>query len=306
MGLDSKAFFSETILQGKVALITGGGSGLGKDIATYYGKHGAKVAIMGRRKDVLEATAASMTSQGITVIAVDGDVKKTDDAVRVVKTVVQEFGRIDILINAAAGNFLAAAEDLSPNGFRAVMEVDAIGTYTMCHAALHYLKRGGLGKQPSTPGGVIINITATVQSRATWYQTHFSAAKSAVDSLARSLALEWGTDFGIRVNNLCPGLIADTPGVGKVGLIFGAKDDNDQEAYKSVIPLGGILGEKWDVSMAAIYLASDAAKYVNGASLGVDGGIWLGQPRAIDNETIRQGSREYENSRRKAALKSKL
>ncbi|CAM6101144.1 unnamed protein product [Calypogeia fissa] len=297
MGLDSKSIFSETILKGKVALITGGGSGLGRDIATHYGRHGAKVALMGRRKHVLEETAAAMRAQGITVIAVDGDVKKRDDAVRVVKTVVQELGRLDILINAAAGNFLAAAEDLSPNGFRAVMEVDAIGTYTMCHAALHYLKRGAPGKEPNELGGVIINITATLQSRAMWYQTHFSAAKSAIDSLSRSMALEWGTDFGIRVNNLCPGVISDTPGMSKLGSVFGAKDDNDQEAYKNVVPLGG-MGEKWDVSMAAIYLASDAAKYVNGASLGVDGGLWIGQPRRVDKETVRQFSREYENARK--------
>lgn len=304
MGLDSKSIFSDSILQGKVALITGGGTGIGRNIATYYVKHGAKVALMGRRRHVLDETAAELASQGFTAIAVDGDVKKKEDATRVVQTVFQKLGRLDILINGAAGNFLSAAEDLSGNGLRAVLEVDTIGAYTMSHASLHYLKRGGQGKKPEELGGCILNISATVQYAALWYQTHLSAAKSANDSLTRSLALEWGTDFGIRVNNLSPGTISDTPGMTKLCYIFGAKDPTDEEPYKKIVPLGG-MGEKWDVSMAAIYLASDAAKYVNGATLAVDGGLWLGQPRRVSHETIRQFSREYEQSR-KAALKSKL
>lgn len=148
-------------------------------------------------------------------IGLEGDVRKQEDATRVVESTYQHFGRIDILVNSAAGNFLASAEDLSPNGFRtgdsiiivnkalrstlpailskfecalaerkhfslffffAVLDIDAVGTFTMCHAALKYLKKGGPGRDSSS-GGSILNISATLHYTASWYQIHVSAAK---------------------------------------------------------------------------------------------------------------------------------
>ncbi|KAF5203082.1 Peroxisomal 2,4-dienoyl-CoA reductase [Thalictrum thalictroides] len=110
--------FKADILKGKVALVTGGGSGIGFELVTEFGKHGAFVAIMGRRKPVLDAAVSSLRSQGIQAIGLEGDVRKRDDAIRVLESTVKQFGRLDILVNAAAGNFLVPAEDLSPNGFK--------------------------------------------------------------------------------------------------------------------------------------------------------------------------------------------
>lgn len=288
------------MLKGKTALVTGGGSGIGFAISTELGKHGAAIAIMGRRKTVVEEATAALQAQGIRAIGIEGDVRKIEDAARVVEVTVKKFGRLDILVNGAAGNFLCAAEDLSPNGFRTVLDIDSVGTFTMCNAALQYLKKGGPGKSPSE-AGVILNISATLHYTAGWYQIHVSAAKAAVDSITRSLALEWGTDYDIRVNSIAPGPIADTPGMDKLAP---EEIENDPRFKQPLYRMG----EKWDIAMAAVYLASDAGKFVNGATLTVDAGIWLSHPRLASKETIQEISRVVEMRSRNAshALKSKL
>lgn len=242
--------FKADILKGKVALLTGGGSGIGFEISTQFGKHGASVAIMGRRRSVLDSAVSALQSLGIPAVGFEGDVRKQEDAKRVVESTVKHFGKLDILVNAAAGNFLVSAEDLSPNGFRTVMDIDSVGTFTMCHEALKYLKKGGQGQSSST-GGMILNISATLHYTATFYQIHVSAAKAAVDAITRNLALEWGTDYDIRVNGIAPGPIGDTAGMSKLG-----PDEIDSKARDN-IPLYK-LGEKWDIAVAALYLASEA------------------------------------------------
>ncbi|THG19631.1 hypothetical protein TEA_019052 [Camellia sinensis var. sinensis] len=227
-------------------------------------------------------------------IGLEGDVRNQDDAVRVLESTIKHFGKLDILVNAAAGNFLVPAEDLSPNGFRTVIDIDSVGTFTMCHEALKYLKRGGPG-QDSSRGGIIINISATLHYTATWYQIHVSAAKAAVDSITRSLALEWGTDYDIRVNGIAPGPIEDTAGVSKL-----APDDMLKEMEQNV-PLYK-MGEKWDIAMAALYLVSDAGKYINGTTLVVDGGLWLSRPRHLPKEAVKQLSRVVETRSRNAPV----
>ncbi|KAL8265887.1 hypothetical protein R6Q59_003231 [Mikania micrantha] len=263
--------FKGDILKGKVGLLTGGGSGIGYEIGAELGKHGASIAIMGRRKHVLQSAA----------IGVEGDVRNRDDAARVIATTIKQFGKLDILVNAAAGNFLVPSEDLSPNGFRTVIDIDAVGTFTMCHKALEHLKNGG----------VIINISATLHYTATWYQIHASAAKAAVDSLTRSLALEWGTDYGIRVNGIAPGPIDDTTGTSKLlppNVLL--KREQESALYR--------MGKKWDIAMAALFLASHAGNYINGTTLVVDGGIWLSSPRHISKEAVKQVSKTVEKKSR--------
>ncbi|GLT32817.1 hypothetical protein SLA2020_074560 [Shorea laevis] len=292
--------FRADILKGKVALLTGGGSGIGYEISYQLGKHGASVAIMGRRKHVLDSAVSTLRSHGIPAIGIEGDVRNRDDAVRAVESTIQQFGRLDILVNAAAGNFLVPAEDLSPNGFRTVIDIDSVGTFTMCHAALKYLKKGGQGKDSSS-GGMIINISATLHYTASWYQIHVSAAKAAVDSITRSLALEWGTDYDIRVNGIAPGPIADTTGVSKLAPEEILSKVKEAPLFK--------FGEKWDIAMAALYLASDAGKYVNGTTLVVDGGEWLSKPRNLPKDAVQQLSRIAERRSREAPVgvpKSKL
>ncbi|GAU16900.1 hypothetical protein TSUD_368500 [Trifolium subterraneum] len=231
MATSTESPFKSNILKGKVALITGGASGIGFEISTQFGKHGASVALMGRRKQVLQSAVSVLQSLSIPAVAFEGDVRKQDDAARVIESTFKHFGKIDILVNAAAGNFLAAAEDLSPNGFRTVLDIDSVGTFTMCHEALKYLKKGGPGRSSSS-GGAIINISATLHYTASWYQIHVSAAK-------------------VRVNGIAPGPISGTPGMSKLAPEeIGSKSRDEMPLYK--------LGEKWDIAMAALYLVSDA------------------------------------------------
>lgn len=278
--------FKSDILKGKVALITGGGSGIGFEISTQFGLHGAFVAIMGRRRTVLDDAVEQLHSKGIQAIGLEGDVRKKEDAARVLETTVKHFGKLDILVNGAAGNFLASPEDLSPNGFRTVMEIDSVGTYTMCHEALQYLKGGGQ----------ILNISATLHYTAAWYQIHVSAAKAAVDAITRSLALEWGADYNIRVNGIAPGPIEGTPGLRKLA------PAEMKTKLRESMPLYRV-GERWDIAMAALYLTSDAGKYVNGTTLIVDGGLWLSRPRHIPKEDVKELSRVIE---KKTRVPSKL
>ncbi|KAK3042645.1 hypothetical protein RJ639_000897, partial [Escallonia herrerae] len=286
--------FKADVLRGKVALLTGGGSGIGFEISTQFGKHGASVAIMGRRKSVLDSAVSTLQSLGIRAVGFEGDVRKQEDAKRVVESTIKHFGKLDILVNGAAGNFLVSSEDLSPNGFRTVMDIDSVGTFTMCHEALKYLKKGG-PRRSSSSGGSIVNISATLHYTAAWYQIHVSAAKAAVDAITRNLALEWGTDYDIRVNGIAPGPIGDTAGMSKL------VPDEINNKTREYMPLYK-LGEKWDIAMAALYLASDAGKYVNGTTLIVDGGLWVSRPRHLPKEAVKQLSRTVESRSRAAPV----
>ncbi|CAI0401563.1 unnamed protein product [Linum tenue] len=291
--------FRPEILKGKVALLTGGASGIGYGISLELGKHGASIALMGRRKHMVDSAVSSLRSLGIPAIGFAGDVRNGEDAARAVEGTVKHFGRLDILVNAAAGNFLTPAEHLSPNGFKTVMDIDAVGTFTMCHEAVKYLKRGGEGRDPSDAGGAIINISATLHYTASWYQIHVSAAKAAVDSLTRSLALEWGTDYDIRVNGIAPGPIQDTAGVSKLVLPNITKENHPLFRF----------GDKWDIAMSVLYLASDAGKFVNGTTMVVDGGQWLSKPRSLGKDEVKQLSKVVEKRSREAPVgvpKSKL
>ncbi|KAK3010146.1 hypothetical protein RJ639_011803 [Escallonia herrerae] len=313
--------FKADVLRGKVALLTGGGSGIGFEISTQFGKHGASVAIMGRRKSVLDSAVYTLQSLGIRAVGFKGDVRKQEDAKRVVESTIKHFGKLDILVNGAAGNFLVSSEDLSPNGFRTVMDIDSVGTFTMCHEALKYLKKGGPGRSSSS-GGSIVNISATLHYTAAWYQIHVSAAKvcgvlssfrkardfcqnfhlssvlllqAAVDAITRNLALEWGTDYDVRVNGIAPGPIGDTAGMNKL------VPDEINNKTREYMPLYK-LGEKWDIAMAALYLVSDAGKYVNGTTLIVDGGLWVSRPRHLPKEAVKQLSRTVESRSRAAPV----
>uniref|UniRef100_A0A7N0SWF3 2,4-dienoyl-CoA reductase [(3E)-enoyl-CoA-producing] n=1 Tax=Kalanchoe fedtschenkoi TaxID=63787 RepID=A0A7N0SWF3_KALFE len=259
--------FKADVLKGKVALVTGGGSGIGFEICTQFGKHGASIAIMGRRRSVLDSAVDALTAIGIPAVGFEGDVRRQEDCKRVVESTFQHYSKIDILVNKAAGNFLASAEDLSPNGFKTVLDIDSVGTFTMCHEALN--------------GGAILSISATLHLTASWYQIHVSAAKAAVDATTRNLALEWGTDYDIRVNGIAPGPIGDTVGMSKL-----APDEITSKA-RDYMPLYK-LGEKWDIAMAALYLTSDAA----------DGGLWLSRPRHLPKDPVRELSRVVEKRSR--------
>lgn len=246
---------------------------------------------MGRRKEVLDKAVAQLKAEGIKAFAVRGDVRKPGEVASAVANAVNEMGGLDILVNGAAGNFLATAEGLRPGGFRTVMEIDAIGTFNMCHACHDQLRKSG--------DGVILNISANLHLPATWYQIHASAAKAAVDSMTRSLALEWGT-YKIRSVGIAPGPIEGTPGLKK--LAPGANKDAVKKMVQGMIPLGR-LGQSVDIGYAAVFLCSPSASFISGSTLLVDGAQWLYQnqpvPRALVN---RMSAMAKTASERKAKL----
>ncbi|KAL3146836.1 hypothetical protein ABBQ38_014810 [Trebouxia sp. C0009 RCD-2024] len=292
IGMGQQSPFRGDTLNGKVAFVTGGGSGIGYEIARQLGLHGAKVAIMGRRQQVIQDSAEKLQSEGVEAIGVQGDVRELKDCESAVAAATGKWGRLDILINAAAGNFLAPAEVLSPKGFKTVFDIDTLGTFTMCKAAFKPLK--------ACQSGCIINISMTLHYGATWYQTHASAAKAAIDSMTRSLALEWGY-YGIRVSGIAPGWIGDTTGFEKLG----GFQQNKQKEMLEGIPLSRF-GSKWDIAMACIYLASPAGSYVSGSALVVDGAQWLYKKPGVPMDVVLKASRDMEAKAKKGKPASKL
>ena len=168
------------------------------------------------------------------------------------------YGKIDIVVNGAAGNFLCAADQLSANGFGTVVDIDTKGTFNVCRAAFEELKKSQ---------GQILNISATLHYLATPMQIHVSAAKAGVDAITRNLSVEWGR-HGIRVNGIAPGPIEDTEGIKRL------LPPELKEKLIKKIPLQR-LGRIADIENAALFLVSDAASYINGVTLVVDGGQWL-------------------------------
>lgn len=285
-------------MSGKVALVTGGSSGIGLEISRQLGLHGAKVVITGRRREVLDEAVADLSASGVTATGLQGDVRSPDACQGWVTSTVQQFGHLNILVNCAAGNFLANAAELSQGGFKTVMEIDAVGTFTMSRAAFPALQAAG--------SSCIINISATLHYGATWYQVHASAAKAAVDSITRSLALEWG-EYGIRVNGVAPGPIKGTAGMSKLAPGDEAKME---QVVCAAIPVGH-MGDKADIALACVYLASSAGRFVSGETLVVDGAAWLHRPQLVPRDMVSKVSRGVEGKSRKIgtaadAARSKL
>jgi 2,4-dienoyl-CoA reductase [(3E)-enoyl-CoA-producing], peroxisomal len=233
---------------------------------------------MGRRLPVLLSSSQSL---GPSCTIYRGSVRLPQDCTAAVKHTVETFGKLTILINAAAGNFLSSARDLTPNGFSAVVSTDLLGTFNMCHSAFPYLSSSS-SSQPSSPSPCIVNISATLHHPATFYQSHASASKAGVDSLTRSLALEWGP-LSIRVNGVAPGPIGDTEGMRRLG----PGEEAAREIAGERIPMGR-MGRKKDIGYAVLYLVSDAAGWVTGETVVVDGGEKLYRGEQIfDEDTVR-------------------
>jgi len=254
----SVKIFNEGILEGRVAFVTGGGTGITGGVARAFAEAGAAVALVSRKLDHLQPAAEVITKEGGKALAVTADVRQPEDIEKAVAQTVEQFGKIDIVVNGAAGNFLCAAEELSPNGFGTVVDIDTKGTFNVCRAAFAQLKEHR---------GQILNISATLHYLATPMQIHVSAAKAGVDALTRNLAVEWGR-HGIRVNGIAPGPIEDTEGMKRL------VPEPVKERLRKGIPLGRF-GRIADIEKAAVFLCSDAASFINGITLVVDGGHWL-------------------------------
>ena len=250
--------FNSDILHGKVAFVTGGATGITGGVATAFAQHGAKLAITSRKEENLIAKKQFIEENGGECLSVAADVRDYAAVESAVAKTLEHYAKIDIVVNGAAGNFLCAANELSPNGFGTVVDIDTKGTFNVCRASFEALKQ-------ST--GQIINISATLHYLATPMQIHVSAAKAGVDAITRNLSVEWGR-HGIRVNGIAPGPIEDTEGMKRL-LIPELRDKIVRK-----IPLARF-GRIEDIENAALFLASDAASYINGVTLIVDGGSWL-------------------------------
>lgn len=257
-GSSMNNIFARDILQDKVAFVTGGGTGITGGIARAFSEHGAKVAIASRKQENLAAMKKVIEDKGGECFTVAADVRDFEAVQNAVKAAAGHFGIIDIVVNGAAGNFLCAANALSANGFGTVVDIDTKGTFNVCRAAFEELKKSR---------GQILNISATLHYLATPMQIHVSAAKAGVDAITRNLSVEWGR-HGIRVNGIAPGPIEDTEGMKRL------LPEALKEKITQKIPLGRF-GRIADIENAALFLTSDAAAYINGVTLVVDGGQWL-------------------------------
>jgi peroxisomal 2,4-dienoyl-CoA reductase len=250
--------FSQNILQGKVAFVTGGGTGITGGVARALADHGARLAIVSRKEENLIAKKQFIEENGGECLAMAADVRDIEAVENAVKQTAKHYGRLDIVVNGAAGNFLCPADQLSANGFGTVVDIDTKGTFNVCRAAFEELKKSQ---------GQILNISATLHYLATPMQIHVSAAKAGVDAITRNLSAEWGR-YGIRVNGIAPGPIEDTEGMKRL------VPEEIKAKIVRKIPLGRF-GRIADIENAALFLCSDAASYINGVTLVVDGGHWL-------------------------------
>jgi peroxisomal 2,4-dienoyl-CoA reductase len=252
--------FADGILREKVVLITGGSTGIGRSIALHMAACGAHLVLASRNLPALSAVTAQAATYGVKALPVQADIRQRESVTAMVEEAVAAFGRIDVLVNNAAGSFLAAARKITPKGWQAVIDTTLNGTfYCSQEVGVQMIAQGG---------GKIINITATLHFKGSPGLLAPSAAKAGVEALTKTLALEWAK-FHILVNAIAPGPI-HTPGA----------DHNlwsnttFRDMVKRGIPLGRF-GNPEDIANMAVYLASPAGDYITGATMVVDGGEWL-------------------------------
>ena len=250
--------FAPGLFAGKTVFVTGGSSGINLAIATAFGELGAKVAINGRKIEKLDAAVASIRSKGITCEGFAADVRDYAAVDAALEGATQKLGAIDVLVCGAAGNFPAPVAMMSSNGFKAVMDIDVLGTFNACRSAFEKMNKPG----------VILAISAPQAQVAYPMQAHVCAAKAGVDMLVKTLAMEWGP-AGIRVCSIWPGPIEETEGMERL-----AGDPAVKKKVEEALPLRRF-GTKSEVAQLALFLASPAAKYVTGSVHAVDGGMAL-------------------------------
>ncbi|KAN0134613.1 NAD(P)-binding protein [Lactarius tabidus] len=251
--VDSTAAFKENIFKNKVLFCTGGGSGICRVMTEAVMRHGANATIVGRNEGRLTKAAQELSAvSGSTCFVVQADVRDPKQVQTAVQRTIEKYGRIDFVINGAAGNFLAPISGLSENGFRTVIEIDTLGTYNTIKATLPHVR---------ATKGSYIHVSTTLHYRGTPYQVHVSAAKAAVDATSAVLAVEEGPR-GVRSNVIAPGPIGGTEGMDRL------TPKGREDSWP--VPTGR-KGESRDVANAAVFLFSDAASFISGQILVVDG-----------------------------------
>ena len=250
--------FTNHALEGRVALVTGGASGIGLGISKAFAAAGVSVVIASRKEERMQAVVAELEAQGARADYVVTDVRAPEAVDKAVETAVSTFGTLDIVIANAAGNFVVPAAELSPNAWKTVIDIDLNGTFYCARAAYPHLKA-------SQFGGRFIAISTTRALEGWPGCAHAGAAKAGIISLIRTLCSEWGKD-GIRCNTIAPGAIGDTEGVKRI-----YEEEGRRELELSSIPIGAF-GQTTDIANAAVFLCSDAGAYITGADIVVDGG----------------------------------
>ncbi|MBB6098782.1 NAD(P)-dependent dehydrogenase (short-subunit alcohol dehydrogenase family) [Deinobacterium chartae] len=248
--------FQPNLLSGKVALVTGGGSGINLAIAQRMAAQGAALILVGRTLEKVEAAARDLEAAGGRAIGLSADVRDYAALEAAIVQGARHFGGLDIVVCGAAGNFPAPATGMSANGFRSVVDIDLLGTFNTCRAAFEYLRK---------PGASVVAISAVQALMPTALQSHVSAAKAGVDMLIRTLALEWGP-LGVRLNSIAPGPVEDTEGVRRL-----VPTEAAREALTRSIPLQRF-AQGSEIADLALFLCSDAARYITGAVIPCDGG----------------------------------
>ncbi len=272
------SIFRAGLLDGQVALVTGGGTGIGLGISQLLAELGAHVVMASRKPANLEAARADIASRGGKVTAVQLDVRDPEQVKAAVDGIAQQLGRIDVLVNNAAGNFYAPSATLSPNAWKSVVEIDLYGTFYCSQAVYPIMAAQG--------GGRIVSTSMTLHYRGWPMMAHATAAKAGVDALTRTLAVEWAPQR-IRVNAIAPGPIP-TEGVRKaftppadsgVPDVFAAADARMAAYAKKGIPLGR-WGSPRDIANMVAFLASPAGDWITGSIFVIDGGEWLAKAPA--------------------------
>jgi NAD(P)-dependent dehydrogenase (short-subunit alcohol dehydrogenase family) len=255
--------FGSDMLKDRVAVVTGGGTGIGLAVAKRLGALGARIVIGSRNSANLEAGSAELRHAGLDPLTVQIDVRNPEQVDEMVERTVKHFGHIDILVNNAAGNFICRAEELSVNGWNAVVGIVLNGTFYCCRAIGRQMIHQGRG-------GAIVSILANYVWTGSAGTVHSAAAKAGVMSLTQTLAVEWA-GHRIRVNAVAPGPI-ESPGAAKQ--LWDSPDV--VERITEAVPL-----KRWgrpdEIADAVAFLVSDHAGYITGEVLTVDGGSWLGR-----------------------------
>jgi NAD(P)-dependent dehydrogenase (short-subunit alcohol dehydrogenase family) len=241
---------------GKTVFVSGGTSGINLGVAHAFAAAGARLAVLSRKQDKVEAAVAALKAHGGEVLGYAADVRDPAAVEAALKDAAARLRGIDVLVSGAAGNFPAPALGISPNGFKSVMDIDVLGSFHVLRAAFPLLNK---------PGASILNISAPQAYVPMELQMHVCAAKAGVDMITRVAAMEWGP-AGVRVNSVTPGPIEGTEGMSRL-----APNAAAQKEVKDSVPLGRY-GSTADIAEACLWLASPAAGYVTGVVLPVDGG----------------------------------
>jgi NAD(P)-dependent dehydrogenase (short-subunit alcohol dehydrogenase family) len=257
-------FIGGNSMKDKVIIVTGGSNGMGKGMAKRFATDGAKVVIIGRTLEKLEEAKKEIETYPGQVETIQLDIRHAEKVSEMIMYVDEKFGRIDALVNNAAGNFICPAENLSINGWKSVIDIVLNGTF-YCSSAIgkYWIDRQSKG--------VILNMVATYAWNAGAGVIHSAAAKAGVLSMTRTLAVEWGKKYGIRVNAIAPGPIERTGGADKLW-------ESEEAAKRTLnsVPLGR-LGTPEEIAALATFLLSDESAFINGECITIDGGQWLNQ-----------------------------